>query len=432
MRLQTILAIGILMALCLPAETNGAEPVNITIRAISLDNQQCIPCKIRLEKLDGTPILPEGEYDYRKWFPIRGEKEITIEPGRYILRASRGIESIPTRREVEITQDGQTLTASIGRWINMNERGWWSGDTHIHRPLHIIADLILAEDLNIAPVLTYWNDTSMYKDGETPSAPTYAADPHHIYSVMNEEHEKRDGAVMIFNLESFLKVAGYGPHAPDALALIQETHKQGAWVEIEKPFWPDTPLWLALGNAHSTGIVHNHFYELDTMNNEAWGRKRDPWYSKKPVGLAHYVMDLYYKALNCGYRLAAVGGSASGVLDNPIGQNRTYVYLGRYILLRRLVQSLERRKKFRRQRPNAICQSERKTPRRFVQTRNRSPAGHHSDQHEWNHEDRMDRRWTDSRLLSNRSTPPRSAHPRPNRFRRRPLAGGAGIWRIER
>ena len=31
----------------------------------------------------------------------------------------------------------------IGKWIDMNALGWFSGDMHIHRPLNIISDLSL-------------------------------------------------------------------------------------------------------------------------------------------------------------------------------------------------------------------------------------------------------------------------------------------------
>ncbi len=305
-----------------------AEPVSVRMRVTSFESKTPIPCKVRFEREDGRPVLPQGEYDYRKWFPISGEKTVHIEPGKYVFRARRGIETVPTRQRIEITRDGQLITASIDYWIRMNDLGWWSGDTHVHRPLEVIGDLLQAEDLNIAPVLTHWNDTDMYKNKPQPSSPTVSVDPLHIYSVMNAEHEKQDGSIMIFNLKKFLPVSGYGAWFPDAMSLIENTHKQGAWVEVEKPFWLDTPMWLALGRPHSLGVVNNHFYELDTMNDEAWGRKRDERYSSKPIGLAHYVMDLYYKALNCGFRLAATGGSASGVLDNPLGHNRTYVYLG--------------------------------------------------------------------------------------------------------
>lgn len=306
-----------------------SETIRVQLRVVSVEERQPVPCKVRLETMDGTPVAIKGEYDYRGWFPIRGEQEIEIEPGPYILRASRGIETVPTYQKVNIHEDGQNISVSLHRWIDMNRLGWWSGDTHVHRPLEVIEDLVLAEDLNVAPVLTYWNDRSMIKNNETPSSLIQKIDRHHVYSILNEEHEKQGGAVLVFNLKAPIPVAGYDAWTTDALSLIRETHAQGGWVEIEKPFWLDAPLWLALGEPHSVGIVNNHFWELSTLNNEAWGRKQDPEYLKEPIGLAHYVMDLYYKMLNCGYRLSAVGGSASGVLDNPVGHNRTYVYLGK-------------------------------------------------------------------------------------------------------
>ena len=44
----------------------------------------------------------------------------------------------------------------LQRWIDMAERGWYSGDTHVHRTLEELPNVMLAEDLNVAFPLTYW------------------------------------------------------------------------------------------------------------------------------------------------------------------------------------------------------------------------------------------------------------------------------------
>ena len=38
-------------------------------------------------------------------------------------------------------------------------------------------------------------------------------------------------------------------------------------------------------------------------------------------------MDMYYRLLNCGYRLPATAGTASGIMPNPLGYNRVYAKL---------------------------------------------------------------------------------------------------------
>ena len=66
------------------------------------------------------------------------------------------------------------------------------------------------------------------------------------------------------------------------------------------------------------------------MDNEAWGRRRDPTRYPGPDGFARHVLDLWYRYLNLGYPLPASAGSASGVLKNPLGYNRVYVPLDRF------------------------------------------------------------------------------------------------------
>ncbi len=360
----------LLLCLLLPVGPSWSDPVTVSIRTISVETQRAIPAKIRFEQEDGTPVLPSNEYDYRKWFVIDGEKKIKIEPGQYTVIASQGIETIPTRRDVTIGLEGGRIELPIRRWIDMNDRGWWSGDMHIHRPLETIESLVRAEDLNVAPVLTYWNEGSMFQGKSEPKKAVHRISRGKYYSVKNEEHEHGDGAIMIFNMKSILPVAGYQRWYPDALSLIDGTHRQNAWVEIEKPFWNDYPLWLALGRPHSLGIVNNHFNENGTLNNEAWGRPRDSRYSEKPIGLAHYVMDLYYKALNCGFHLTATGGSASGVLDNPVGQNRTYVYLGRKFSYSNWFSALKKGRNFTTNGPMLFARVDYKLPGSSIRQKN--------------------------------------------------------------
>jgi hypothetical protein len=97
------------------------------------------------------------------------------------------------------------------------------------------------------------------------------------------------------------------------------------WVDIEKPFWWDAPVWLASGLVDSIGIAHNHLLRGGVLDNEAWGKPRDRQRYPPAWGNGLWTQDIYYHALNCGLRLPPSAGSASGVLPNPVGYNRAYV-----------------------------------------------------------------------------------------------------------
>ncbi|NIP93819.1 MAG: hypothetical protein GWO24_10320 [Akkermansiaceae bacterium] len=109
---------------------------------------------------------------------------------------------------------------------------------------------------------------------------------------------------------------------------LAEAKKAGAWAEIEKPFWWDTPLWLSTGHVQSVGIAHNHMQRGGVLGTEAWGRPRDLERYPGAHGNGLYTQDLYYRILNCGLRIPPSAGSASGVLPNPVGYNRVYVQCG--------------------------------------------------------------------------------------------------------
>ncbi|MCH7987926.1 MAG: hypothetical protein IID46_02110, partial [Planctomycetes bacterium] len=99
------------------------------------------------------------------------------------------------------------------------------------------------------------------------------------------------------------------------------------WIDIEKPFWWDVPLWLADGKMDSIGLANNHMCRSSMYESEAWGKPRDTNLLPAPRGNGFWTQEIYYHILNTGLRVPPSAGSASGVLPNPVGYNRVYVYL---------------------------------------------------------------------------------------------------------
>ena len=88
--------------------------------------------------------------------------------------------------------------------------------------------------------------------------------------------------------------------------------KQGAWVDMEKPFWWDVPLWLASEKVDSVGLANNHLWERGMLDNEAWGRARPKEDYPSVKGNGEWSQFLYHQILNAGFQLAPSAGSASG------------------------------------------------------------------------------------------------------------------------
>jgi len=91
---------------------------------------------------------------------------------------------------------------------------------------------------------------------------------------MGGEDERRGGALLFFHLERPLLIQEAAPEYPSSLIYLETAKKQGAWVDMEKPFWWDVPLWLASEKVDSVGLENNHLWERGMPDNEAWGRAR--------------------------------------------------------------------------------------------------------------------------------------------------------------
>lgn len=217
---------------------------------------------------------------------------------------------------------------NLKRLANLAAEGWWSGDLHVHRPLKDIELLMRAEDLHVAPVITWWNNTDLWKGKEIPAATGVRFDSNRFYDVMAGEDEREGGALMYYGLPRPLAISGASREHPSPVAFLLEAKKTaGVHVDIEKPFWWDAPTWLATGKIDTMGIAVNHMCRSSMMEKEAWGKPRPGDRLPPPLGVGHWVQEIYYHALNCGLRIAPSAGSASGVLPNPVGYNRVYVHL---------------------------------------------------------------------------------------------------------
>ncbi len=300
------------------------------------DRSVTLPCRIKIDLPGDKTFIPEERYDYRGAFtstgreqlsiPLHGAKEIDIKIGIF-----RGMEYRPFGLEAKLKSgEPQNIMVVLERWVDMASGGWWSGDLHIHRPIEVMGDILLAEDLNLAPVLTVWNQQNLWTDQPLPNELTVSVDSSHAYHLLSLEDERGGGATMFYNLKRVpFDMSGDKRWWPDRFRRCKEGRDAGGWIEIEKPFWWETPVVMALGQPDSIGIVCNHFAETRTWDDEVWGRHRDLNLFPGTLGFAHNICDIYYRLLNLGFRIPPTAGAASGVLPNEIGGNRTYVYLGK-------------------------------------------------------------------------------------------------------
>jgi len=302
----------------------------LELRVVDKDSGKLLPVRMHLRDQRGRSRKPPKVPFWKDHFVFGGKIILKLPNGRYTFEIERGPE-YRTQTGHFIIRRGATDNKQVvmQRFVDMKREGWWSGDLHIHRDPKDIELLMLAEDLHIAPVITWWNDNNHWDKRDFPEKQLVQFDTNRFYHLMAGEDERGGGALLYFNLRDPLPIQGSQREYPSPVDYLKLARKHdGVHVDIEKPFWWDMPLWVASGMCDSMGLCNNHMWRDGVLDNEAWGKPRDKRRFRAPHGNGLWTTHVYYQLLNCGIRMPPSAGSASGVLNNPVGYNRVYVHCG--------------------------------------------------------------------------------------------------------
>jgi hypothetical protein len=331
-RWEIILALS-LATLGGPRAASAASGGEFELRAIDEETKQPLAVRMHLKDPQGKPVKPAKLLYWHDHFILPGKAVLELRPGRYTFEMERGPEYRIRTGSFEIRRgDADSREVPMQRFVDMKKEGWWSGDLHIHRPPGEIELLMSAEDLHVAPVITWWNATNAWSTAKIPPTLVTGFDQDRFYHVMAGEDERAGGALLYFNLDQPLPIAAAEKESPSScefLALAGEN--PNAHIDVEKPFWWDMPAWIASGQVDSIGLCNNHMQRDKMLDNEAWGKPRDRLAFPEPHGNGLWSQAIYYRLLDCGLRIPPSAGSASGVLPNPVGYNRVYVYCGQQL-----------------------------------------------------------------------------------------------------
>lgn len=328
--------IGLLPVVLIPfslwfAAPAGAQDTTTTLQ-INVDDSDGnpLPCRIHLADSEGRPQRAAGQPFWNDHFVCSGRVALELAPGMYRYQIERGPEHARLSGTVDLQDSAKELNLTLTRIANLRASGWYSGDLHVHRPVEQVELLMRAEDLDVAPVITWWNARNLWNDRPLPDQISRRFDRHRLYHVMAGEDEREGGALLYFGLDKPLDITAVNREVPSPMQFVaaaKEIDPQ-VWIDIEKPFWWDVPVWLASGQMQSIGLANNHMCRSRMLENEAWGRPRDTERLPAPRGNGFWTQEIYYHLLNSGLRLPPSAGSASGVLPNPVGYNRVYVQVG--------------------------------------------------------------------------------------------------------
>jgi dipeptidyl aminopeptidase/acylaminoacyl peptidase len=319
------------------------------------------PARISVTGPDGRSFGPEDawrhaddgfdraerrfEYGY---FHTGGSSLLTLPAGQYEVEVSRGPAYGAQRRTVEVAA-GRTaaLSFALRPLGDLTARGWRSADLHVHMNYggtyrntpRYLAFQARAEDLDLIENLIVNKEGRIpdieYRVGKDP-----ASSPTTVIMHDQEYHTSVWGHVGLLGLRDHVLLPGYAGYqgtpaaslAPTNAEVADLARQQGGVMGYVHPFDSDPdpsdtthpltaefPVDLALGKVG--------YYE-------AMGFVDDP------MATAH----VWYRALNCGYRLPAGAGTDAmanfASLRGPVGMNRVYVHTGGAVGQRVLLDSL--------------------------------------------------------------------------------------------
>jgi len=329
------LSYGILVGTIIEKKSN--DPIPARVYAIGINDsiymaEECI-------EFD-TPWMRSRLGHSGRHFNTTGNSFVVSLPeGVATIRIERGKEYLPLQKEIRI-KAGDTVRVNfeMDRWIDMNTLDWFSGDQHIHRKMTDIEALIRAEDMNVAVVLSNWNDGEAFLEASLPYIKradlqgVISLDKSHLIYTLAHEIEGDPGAVFYYPLnKNHFPLEGMNRHQDSKhyITLAEETKKSGGFVEIEKPIMTESFIQAALSDVDFLGVANNHMlydgYLPEGKRINRTSIKDD--YPAGELGYTLFTFDLYYMYLNAGIRLMPTAGSASFPIANPFGYNRIYAYI---------------------------------------------------------------------------------------------------------
>ena len=337
-----------------------------------------IPARVHIQGSDGSWHLVESvggdavHYDRdQPNLPLSPEVHTTISadpfvahlsPGTYTIRIERGKEYLPVVKNVRVEDKPLQLEFQLSRWINMAERNWYSGDTHVHRTIAELPNVMLAEDLNVALPLTYWVTRSdmppVDANGEAALASSglIEVDDTHVIYPVNTEYEifsvgPRDhalGAVFVLNHENPLPIG-----VPPVRPVAELARQQGAILDLDKHSWPWSMMLVPIMDVDLFELSNNHVWQT-TFGFKQWTLNGSPAFMQierdedgfTEKGWIDYGLQTYYTLLNCGFRLRVSAGTASGVHPVQLGFGRVYVHLPEGFSYERWIEGLNAGRSF--------------------------------------------------------------------------------------
>jgi len=252
---------------------------------------------------------------------IPGETHIKLPAGKVYIEISKGFEIRPVRKEVIITPDTEELNIEIEKVLPWREKGWVSADTHVHflSPNSALLEGS-GEGVNVVNLLaSQWGElfTNIGDfDGKTTfGSRETGGDGEYLVRVGTENRQHILGHISLLGYKGDI-ITPITTGGPDESALGDPVEMLlTEWAEQCKnqngivilPHFPNPRM------ENAAAIVNGN---IDGVEMTSWGNLYG--------GINPYSLADWYRYLNCGYFVAAVGGTDKMSADTAVGIVRTY------------------------------------------------------------------------------------------------------------
>jgi hypothetical protein len=311
----------------------------VTLRAVERGNGKYVPVKLHvhgewgeyLAPVDRHRILnPEWFEDYSVDFShlgthsctyIPGETTIDLPLGKVYVEVSKGFEIEPVRKTIDVTAGTREIVIEIEKVLPWREKGWVTADTHVHflSPMSALLEGS-AEGVNVVNLLaSQWGEL-MTNVGDFDGKSTWGSkeaggDGEYLVRVGTENRQHVLGHISLLGYHGKI-IAPMTTGGPNESALgdpieilltewARQCKKQGGLVVL--PHFPNPR------TEHAASVVSG---DVDAIEMTSWG---DLYGGIDPYSLADW-----YRYLNCGYLVAAVGGTDKMSASTAVGTVRTY------------------------------------------------------------------------------------------------------------
>jgi hypothetical protein len=300
--------------------------VRVSIR--DADTDALLAARVHFHTAEGIPIAPYGHHAHinsdggtwnldiggdvrlgsRTYALVDGTFEGWLPVGELTVEVAHGFHYRPLHETVCVTAEHRELELTLTRVFNPSERGYYSGDTHVHFVSTQGAQLeARAEDVDVVNLLlSQWGHLYTNTEDFT-GRPEVSHDGHTVVFAGQENRTNILGHINLLGLRK--------PIMPWCTGGSEESDLGGG-LETTLSHWADE----CRSQGGTVVLAHFPVPNGETAALIATGRLD----AVETIAYDDYNIGEYYRYLNAGYRLPLVAGTDKMTSEVPVGLMRTY------------------------------------------------------------------------------------------------------------